>query len=68
MLRLLLEARDMTEELLHALFRFRPLPFADQNDRAWVQRVAAFAGLRNALPAKAALILKIIWVDLGHTI
>jgi hypothetical protein len=36
MLRVLLETRDMTKELLDALLRLWTLPSADQNDGAWI--------------------------------
>ena len=65
---LLLETRNVTKELLHALLRPWSLPSTDQNDRAWIQRIATLARLRDSLPAEATLILEIICVDLGHTI
>jgi type VI protein secretion system component VasF len=64
----LLEARNMTKELLHALLRLRSLPSADQDDRARIECIAALVRFRDALTAKAALILEIVSVDLGHTI
>jgi len=58
----------MTKKLLNALLRLGTLPSADQNDCAWIKVVAALARLCDTFAAKAALILKIIRVDVGHTI
>jgi hypothetical protein len=68
MLRMLLEARDMTEELLHTLLRLWTLPTANEHNRARIKCVAALARFRDSLATKATLILEIIGVDLGHTI
>ena len=67
MLRSALEARDMTEKLLHALLRLRTLPTANEHNRTRIQWIATLAGLRDSLATEATLILKIIRVDLGHT-
>jgi hypothetical protein len=64
----LFEAGDVTEELLDALFSLRTFELRDHHDCTRIKTVAALARLRDAFAAKAALILKIIWVDFGHTI
>ena len=66
--RVLLEARDMTKELLHPLLRLRSLPSADQHQGARIECVAAFTCFRDALTTEATLVLEIIGVDLGHGI
>ncbi len=63
-----LKARDVTEELLHALLRLWALPATNENDCARVQGLAALARLRDAFAAEAALILQVVRVDVGHTI
>ena len=68
MLGVLLKARDMTKELLHALLRLRSLPSTDQNDGARIECVAALARFRDALTTEATLVLEVIGIDLGHTI
>jgi hypothetical protein len=64
----LFEARDMTKELLNALLSLRTLELRDHHNCTRIKLIAALAGFRDALTAKAALILEIIGVDLGHTI
>ena len=64
---MLLEARDVTEKLLNALLSLRTLEFRDYYDCTGIKFIAAFISLGDAAPAKATLILKIIRVDLGHT-
>jgi hypothetical protein len=65
---MLFETQEMTKELLHALLMFRVLELRNEYDRARIERRSAFACLGDALSAEAALILKIVWIDLGHTI
>jgi hypothetical protein len=64
----LFEAGNMTEELLDALLPLRTFELRDHDDCTRIETVAALAGLRDALATKAAMILKIIRVDVGHTI
>jgi hypothetical protein len=64
----LVEASDVTEELLNALLSFRTLELRDHHDCTGIKFIAAFVSFGDAAPAKATLILKLIGVDLGHTI
>jgi hypothetical protein len=61
-----LAAHAMTKGLLDTLLGFWPLPTSDENECTRIERWATLARLCNS--TKAALIRKIVRIDLGHTI
>jgi hypothetical protein len=58
----------MTKELLYALRLPGLLELGNEDNRTRIKWRSAFARLRDTFSAEAALILKVVGINIGHTI